>query len=211
MYKNKYEMKMNQVSVEGRHIQYILENVFGQKIISEDKGHPLKQDEKKLYKLSDGIITTSGTPYIEISFYWKYILTVTDNIFTFAIHNRVSENHIMKALTYDQQEEILIYCGFKNPVKKCCECNDYFDIDDIVRLQKKPEIWICCGCNYKKVMDEYDYDSEEELCICEKDENDFVELSNPLCNQHNCCKDCSKGIKTILSSDGFWKCDECNK
>lgn len=103
---------MKQVSVGGRHIQYILENVLRQTILREDKGHPLKQDDKKEYKLADGIITTNGSPYIEIRFYQDYILTVTDNLFTFPIHTRVSEKHIMKVLTDKQQEEILIYCGF---------------------------------------------------------------------------------------------------
>jgi hypothetical protein len=109
---------MNQVSVGGRHIQYILENVLGQTILREDKGHPLKQDDKKEYKLADGIITTNGSPYIEIRFYQDYILTVTDNLFTFPIHTQYSERHIMKVLTDKQQEEILIYCGFKEPKPK---------------------------------------------------------------------------------------------
>jgi hypothetical protein len=109
---------MKQVSVGGRHIQYILENILGQAILREDKGHPLKQEDKKEYKLADGIISTDGTPYIEIRFYQDYRLTVTDNLFTFPIHTRVSERHIIKVLTDEQQEAILIYCGFKKPIKK---------------------------------------------------------------------------------------------
>jgi len=110
-------MSCNQVSVGGRHIQYILETIFGIAITSEDKGHPLKQDDTKFYKLSGGIITTNGDPHIQIRFYGTYILTVTDNLFTFAIHTRVSENHIMKVLTDEQQETILICLGFKKPKK----------------------------------------------------------------------------------------------
>jgi hypothetical protein len=107
---------MKQVSVGGRHIQYILENVLGQTVLREDKGHPLKQDEKKEYKLTGGIITTDGTPYIEIMFHSTYRLTVTDNLFTFPIVTRFSDTHIMKVLTDEQQEEILIYCGFKTRI-----------------------------------------------------------------------------------------------
>jgi hypothetical protein len=57
-------------------------------------------------------------------------------------------------------------------------------------------------------------DAMEEIeieCICILDKNGFVEISNPRCEDHNCCKGCSKSKKTILSSDGFWKCVECNK
>lgn len=112
---SKVNLKMNQVSVGGRHIQYILENVLGQTILREDKGHPLKQDDKKEYKLSGGIISTNGSPYIEIRFYSTYTLTITDNLFTFPIVTLTGERHIMKVLTDQQQEAILIYCGFKEP------------------------------------------------------------------------------------------------
>jgi len=107
-------MNANQVPVGGRHIQYILETIFGIAITKEDKGHPLKQDDTKSYKLSGGIISTDGDLNIEIRFYDTYRLTTTDNLFTFPIITRTSERHIMKVLTDEQQERILIYLGFKH-------------------------------------------------------------------------------------------------
>ena len=120
---------MKQVSVGGRHIQYILENVLTQTILREDKGHPLKQDDKKEYKLTDGIISTNGSPYIEIRFYQDYRLTITDNLFTFPIITRTGEKHIMKVLTDKQQETILIYFGFKKSDAVSDEEDDCYDED----------------------------------------------------------------------------------
>jgi len=168
-------MSFNQVSVGGRHIQYILEQVLRQTILREDKGHPLKQDEKKLYKLSDGIIT-SGTPYIEIKFYQDYILTVTDNIFTFAIHNRVSENHIMKALTDEQQETILIYLGFKRSNKKIeTKCGSVIASEEpcVNEEHRFCECANCLDCG-ECTCDDEEQEFECDTCNCELDPNDLI-------------------------------------
>jgi len=192
-------MSCNQVSVGGRHIQYILETIFGIAITSEDKGHPLKQDEKKFYKLSGGIIT-SGTPYIEISFYGTYILTVTDNLFTFAIHNRVSENHIMKALTYDQQEEILIYLGFKKPkmLETKCGCKIIKDSKkhNECRCDEDGENWICANCYAGE------YDDKPECCGKHCDETEGLKLGMGWNRWHSSVTD--------MITEQLW-CENCYK
>ena len=117
-YKSKQlkETKMaTNLKVQGNHIQYILDKILAFQIGAAFTGIKGKQDEYVTYILSEGAITTNDDERINIHYYWDYRLTVKNNLFTFPIVGRFDVNHLMKVLTDEQQEAILIYCGFKKP------------------------------------------------------------------------------------------------
>lgn len=100
--------------VTGRHIQYMLEMLNIVTKNGEFKG--TKQfdyhDEHKSYILQEPAISTSGQKNIDIKYYTTYHITIKHNLFTFAIHNKFSENHIIKVLTDEEQTRLLSYLGF---------------------------------------------------------------------------------------------------
>jgi len=99
--------------VQGNHIHYIFEKFLGFKKIGKYDGTKQKhyRDEYNIYEVTKPAIATNGTDVIHINFYQDYFLTVKNNLFTFAIVSRFSENNIIRILTDEQQEQILKYLG----------------------------------------------------------------------------------------------------
>jgi hypothetical protein len=48
--------------------------------------------------------------------------------------------------------------GEEKIIKPCFKCFGYFEISEIVKISKRHETekWICCECNAKKIMLEYE-------------------------------------------------------
>lgn len=106
--------------VSGYHIQNMLEMLNIVVKIQEFKGTKQYdyQDEYKSYILQEPAISTKGEKYIDIKYYSTYEITIKNNIFTFAIHNKFSENHIIKMITAEEQNKLLKYLGFIIEEKK---------------------------------------------------------------------------------------------
>ena len=103
---------VSNLKVQGNHIQHILNKILAIPVVAVYTGKPGKQDEYITYELTHGAIATDESTRIDIHYYWDYRLTVRNNLFTFAIVNRIDVNHIMKVLTDEQQKRILSYLGF---------------------------------------------------------------------------------------------------
>lgn len=97
------------LKVQGNHIQHILDKILGLHINGVFIGTLAKQNEYKIFQLSDGAITTEGNEIINIHYYWDYRITVKHNLLTFPIVDRNTTNHVMKVLTDAQQADILAY------------------------------------------------------------------------------------------------------
>lgn len=126
------------LKVQGNHIQYILDKILGFQLVSTFNGTKKMDyhDEYNTYALSDGAISTKATylKRIDICYFTTYYLTVKHNLFTFAIHDRISENHIMKVLTDEQQTRILSYLGLNVNCFVCdklyCKSHSYCILGD---------------------------------------------------------------------------------
>jgi len=102
-----------QLKVQGNIIQHIFEKILNFQIGGGYTGTMLKQDQYTTYILSSGAISTNDDERIEIHYYWDYRLTIKNNLFTFPIVNRFDINNIMKVLTDEEQDKILVYLGYK--------------------------------------------------------------------------------------------------
>lgn len=98
------------LKVQGNHIQYILDKIFGFDMSGGYTGHPMKQDKYNIYNLANGAITTEDDDRIKVHYFWEYRITVKNNLFTFAIVDKTI-NHVMKILTDEEQTRILSYLG----------------------------------------------------------------------------------------------------
>lgn len=102
------------IKVQGNHIQHILEKILAIPFGGGYTGKQGKEDAYYMYDLTDGgAIATDESERINIHHFWDYSLIVKNNLFTFAIVNRFSVNHIMKVLTDEQQRRILTYLGME--------------------------------------------------------------------------------------------------
>ena len=96
----------------------------------------------------------------------------------------------------------------------CAGCNHEIDEDGFCsegcRYGEIAGFWTCKKCSNKcenvEVCPNCDDDND---CICVTDEDENV-IANKNCNQHNCCKVCSKCVECKFN-DVAWLCADCQK